>query len=210
VTREELQQLSKAELIEIILQLQDRITYLEEQLKQLTQPPKDCSNSSVPSSKSPKLNHRQAKHKKKRGPKLSHQGASRKRQPPNVVVECRQTRAGLMGSSQIVELPPTPPVVIEARRYQVICPACAERQATPYPPGLEPQRTLGAGIEALVCYLHHLQHVSYERLQKLMSQVLDLYVNQGTIANLMRCRHPTAAGRKDTPEHPRQPGDRVG
>jgi len=59
MTREELQQLSKPQLIEIILcqqalieQLQARVAQLEEWIKHLTQPPKDCSNSSVPPSKS--------------------------------------------------------------------------------------------------------------------------------------------------------------
>jgi len=61
MTREEVQQLSKPQLIEIILrqqalieQLQARVAQLEEWIKQLTQPPKDCSNSSVPPSKSAK------------------------------------------------------------------------------------------------------------------------------------------------------------
>jgi len=66
MTREELQQLSKAELIEIILQL-------EEQIKRLTQPPKSSSNSSIPPSNSPKPNRLQCK----RGPKPGHQGARR-------------------------------------------------------------------------------------------------------------------------------------
>ncbi len=52
--RQQLQQLSKSEVIELILQqqavieqLQVRVAELEEQIKRLTQPPKDCSNSSV-------------------------------------------------------------------------------------------------------------------------------------------------------------------
>ena len=212
MTRQQLQQFSKAELIEIILrqqtlieqlqqtiaQLHSRVADLEEQIKRLTQPPKDCSNSSVPSSQSPKPNHHHAQRKKKRGPKPGHRGASRKRQPPDVIVECRPSRCGrcgadlsempgkLVGRSQVVELPPIKPVVIEARRYQVTCALCTERQAATYPPGLEPERTFGPGIEALVCYLHHLQHISYDRLETLMRQLFGLHLSQGAIANLMR------------------------
>ncbi len=86
----------------------------------------------------------------------------------------------------MVELPPIKPLVIEARRYQVTCPRCAHHQQAHYPPGLGPQRTFSARIEALVCYLHHVQHVSYERLQKLMGQVFRLSISQGAIANITR------------------------
>jgi len=86
----------------------------------------------------------------------------------------------------VVELPPTKPLIIEARRYQVTCPACAHQQEADYPPGLGPQRTFSARIEALVCYLPHIQHVSYQRLQKLMAHVFGLSISQGAIANIIR------------------------
>jgi len=63
MTRKQLQQLSKPQLIEIILQLQAlieqlqvRVAELEEQNKRLTEPPKDCTNSSIPPSPSPQPN----------------------------------------------------------------------------------------------------------------------------------------------------------
>ena len=88
--RQQLQQLSKSELIEIILQqqtlieqLQARVAELEEQIKRLTQPPKDATNSSVPPSKTRKPNRPGREPKKKRGPKQGHQGRSRKCQEPD-------------------------------------------------------------------------------------------------------------------------------
>jgi len=48
MTRKQLQQLSKPEVIEIILQLQRRVAGLEKQIKRLTEPPKDSTNSSIP------------------------------------------------------------------------------------------------------------------------------------------------------------------
>lgn len=60
MTREELEQPSKAELIEIILQQQAlieqllaRVPALEDQIQRLTQPPKDASNSSTPPLENP-------------------------------------------------------------------------------------------------------------------------------------------------------------
>ncbi len=87
ITRKQLQQLSKPELIEIILQLQVRVAELEEQSKRLTGPPKDSTNSSIPPSKS--LQPSRANQDGKRGPKCGHQGYGRKRQQPDVTVEVR-------------------------------------------------------------------------------------------------------------------------
>ena len=96
MTRKQLQQLTNPELIEIILQLQQRVTELEEQLRGLTGPPKDSTNSSIPPSKSPKAN--RANRESTRGPKRGHQGHGRKRQEPDVTVECRPHRCGRCGA----------------------------------------------------------------------------------------------------------------
>lgn len=197
MTRQELEQLSKAELIEIVLDLQARLAALEDQVNRLTQPPKDASNSSVPPSKTRKPNRPGPKPQKNRGPKPGHPGASRTRQAPDAIVECRPTscdRCGadlpqdggwLLGTSQVVEIPPVQPVVIEARRYGCACSGCGHRQAAPYPAGLEPQRVFGPHLEALVCYFHHVQHVSYERLASLFRGLFRLTLSQGAIANII-------------------------
>ena len=84
MTRTQLQQLAKPELIEIILhqqaliqQLQARVAELEEQIKRLPEPPKDCTNSSIPPSQSAKPNC--SNQDSKRGPKRGHQGHGRSR-----------------------------------------------------------------------------------------------------------------------------------
>ncbi len=74
MTRQQLQQLSKDELIEIILgqqvlieELQARVSELEAQVERLTRPAKDCANSSVPPSQSRKPNSG-GQNKSNRGP----------------------------------------------------------------------------------------------------------------------------------------------
>jgi len=204
MSRAEFGQLSKAQLIEIIIQqqgliekLQAQIAELQQFINRLAQPPKDSSNSSVPPSKTRKPNRPGRKPKKKRGPKQGHQGRSRKRQAPDVIVECRptacnhcgaqlpQTGGRLLGTSQVVELPPVRPVVVEARRYHATCPICGHGQAAQYAPGLEPQRVFGPNLEALVCYFHHTQHISYERLASLFHGLFGLDLSQGAIANII-------------------------
>jgi transposase len=234
VTPQQLQELSKAELIEIILeqhalilQLQAQIAELQEQLKRLTRPSKDASNSSVPPSQTRKSNRPGAKSSKKRGPKPGHPGHSRERQAPDTIVECRPrscARCGadlagapgwLRGASQVVEIPPVRPVVIEARRYQATCPRCGCRQTATYPPGLEPSRVFGPQLEALICYFHHTQHVSYERLASLFHGLFGLNVSQGAIANVLaraaRRLHPEAeAIRQQVRAHPVIASDETG
>lgn len=90
MTRKQLQQFSKPELIEIILQLQARVAELQEQIKPLAEPAKDYTNSSIPPAKSPKPN--RANRQSKRGPKRGHQGHGRSRQQPDVTVECSPHR----------------------------------------------------------------------------------------------------------------------
>jgi hypothetical protein len=48
MARERLEQLSKAELVEIALGLPARLAAVEDPIRRLTQPPKDSSNSSTP------------------------------------------------------------------------------------------------------------------------------------------------------------------
>ena len=81
MTRQELEQLSRSELIDIILyqqqaieQLQTRIAQLEEEIKRLSQPPKDSSNSSLPPPKSNKANRRARPPQSKRAPNQGHPG----------------------------------------------------------------------------------------------------------------------------------------
>jgi len=201
--RQELEQRSKAELIEIILQLQARIAALEELVSRLSQPPKEASNSSIPPSQTRKPSRPCSQPPEKRGPKPGHEGRSHRRDKPDSVLECRPsaceqcgaalppTGGRLLGSSQVVELPPLRPVVIEASRYQAVCPHCGHQQAGQYPPGCEPQRVFGPSLEALVCYFHHVQHLSYGRLAALFRGLFGLPLSQGAIANIIA----RAAGR---------------
>ena len=202
MTHEELEQLSKDELIEVILRQQAIVAHLawwlstlKAQVKALSKPAKTSDNSSVPPSKGHKANRKRDKPARKRGPKPGHVGRSRSRQKPDVVIECRRkvcqgcgadlSQAGhkQVGSSQIVEIPPIKPVVIEARRYEVECPLCGKKQAADYPAGLESERVFGPHLEALISYLHQVHHLSYERLEEVFAEVFGLSISQGALSN---------------------------
>jgi transposase len=188
--REALQQLSREELVELVLGLAVWVAALE---AQRGGPPKTPGNSSVPPSQGFKPN-RTERRRAKRGAKRGHLGMSRRRQRPDVVVRCRPSQcdgcgAALpvggqrrVGRSQVVELPPLRPVVVEAWRYAARCRACGARTVAPAPAGFEPTRTFGPGVEALVAYLHERHHLSYERLVEVCRDVFRLPIGEGAVA----------------------------
>jgi transposase len=205
MTHEELERLSPTELIKIIMRLQERIVSLEEQvaslqerLEQLAKPPKTSRNSSVPSSKSDKPNRKRSESAKPRGPKPGHEGHSRTRQTPDVVIECRptvcaqcghdltQVDQAARGISQVVDIPPIEPIVVEAHRFCATCPSCGHAQVADYPAGLEPERVFGPQVETLVTYFHHVHHLSYERLAQVLAEVFGLEISQGAIDNILQ------------------------
>jgi transposase len=147
--RDALGRLSREELLEVIEHQQsdlaereaaierrdEKIRALEEELSQFRQPAKTPKNSSVPPSRGQKAN-RAERRGRKHGPRRGHIGVSRVRSEPDVVVACRpsactgcgealpETGGRRVGRSQVIELPPVEPVVIEAWQYAMKCAHC--------------------------------------------------------------------------------------
>jgi len=179
-------------LIDLVLGLAARVAKLE---AQQGQPPKTPGNSSVPPSVGFKANRTERRARKRR---RGHDGISRRRQPPDVIVRCRPSscegcgeplplagqRRG--GRSQVIELPPIRPVVVEAWQYAASCSGCGHRTKGAYPAGLEPTRTFGPQIEALLGYLHERHHVGYERLVEVCRDLFGLRISEGAIDLALR------------------------
>jgi transposase len=208
---DELTGLSREELLELVRRQQEelaareaaierrdeKIRELEEELAQFRRPAKTPENSSVPPSRGQKAN-RASGRRRKLGPKRGHVGVSRVRSEPDVVVECRARacagcgrelpRSGgrRVGRSQVIELPAFEPVVIEGWQYAATCAHCGIETRGTYPTGLEPQRTFGPGVEALLSYFHERHHVSYERLVEVCRDVFGLAISQGGVENALQ------------------------
>jgi transposase len=213
MNREALQGLSREELIELVVRLgemvlaagqqPERIAELERQLtelqtevQRLSAPPKTSANSSVPPSVGFKAN--RTERRRRRGKRRGHPGTSRRRQRPDVIVRCRPgqcsgcgeplplDRQRRVGRSQVADLPPIRPVVIEAWQYAARCRGCGTRTKGTSPAGLEPARTFGPGIEALLGYFHERHHVGYERLVETCRDVFGLTISEGGIDGALR------------------------
>jgi transposase len=190
--RDALAELSREQLVELVLALAAEVAELK---ARGGQPPKTPGNSSVPPSVGFKANRAERRARKRR---RGHDGISRRRQAPDVIVRCRPTAcqecgepvplAGQrrVGRSQVIELPPVRPVVVEAWQYAARCRGCGHRTKGEYPVGLEPTRTFGPQIEALLGYLHERHHVGYERLVEVCRDVFGLSISAGGIDLALR------------------------
>jgi transposase len=201
----ELQQLCPEQVVGLVRRLEGllsaaegRIAELEAELARRGGPPKTPENSSTPPSKGFKRERRPASEEgAKRGPPVGHVGTSRERATPDWVVlchlthcaECGQELRGVpqarVGRSQVVELPPVQPVVLEAWRYAATCSHCGATTAAAYPAGFEPTRVFGPHLDALWTYLHEQHHVSYARLAQLAADLWQLGVSQGALAHAL-------------------------
>jgi transposase len=183
----------------VVRRLEARILELEAELARRSGPPKTPQNSSTPPSKSWKRERQPPPEDgAKRGPPVGHPGTSRARGEPDWVVLCHPPHCGhcgqdlaaapseRVGTSQVVELPPVQPVVLEAWRYAATCPHCGTRTVGAYPAGFEPTRVFGPQLEALWTYFHEQHHVSYARLARLGRDLWQLRISQGALANALR------------------------
>jgi transposase len=203
LSREELLELVRRQQVELaereaaIERRDEKIRALEEELAQFRRPAKTPENSSMPPSRGQQAN-RVSGRRRKPGPKRGHVGVSRGRSEPDVVIECRpracagcgatlpQTGGRRVGRSQVIEVPAVTPVVIEGWQYAVTCAGCRVETTGTYPAGLEPRRTFGPRIAALLSYLHERHHVGYERLVELCRDLFGLAISQGGVENPLR------------------------
>jgi transposase len=191
-TPENVRDLSREELIELVLQQAETIRQLHAELETLKKPPTTSRNSSQPPSRDWKRNRPVGKRSKKRGAKPGHAKAERPLvEGPDTVIEAPVTTCAKCGTDlrgvtpqrtlrrQITELPEIKPVVIETRQDEVECPCCHQLQHGVLPEGLEATRQFGPRLEGLVTYFHHEHHMGFERVQTVLQDVLEIAISEG-------------------------------
>ena len=178
--RGDLQQLSKDELIELVLRLQ--------------RPEKSSQTSSKPPSTDRKARREQSK---PGGAKAGHEGHSRRlTETPDRVVDympIRCTACGakisgdgaleLIGEYDAIELPPVSPYVVRHRRFACRCSDCGAPVRAPLPAAAN-GTPFGPRVHALAVYLKTFQALSYERLQRVFADVFGLTISQGALMNM--------------------------
>jgi transposase len=206
MTGNDLAQLSRAELIELVLAQFEQITKqqaeneaLKLKLEKGKKPPTNSSNSSQPSSRDQKKNQPKERKKHRHGPPRGHAKYEREfvADPDHVVdvrpqvcndcqVDLSQESGALVDVQQITELPEAKAEVIEVRQYAVKCPCCGHKQTGEAPAGLEMERTFGARLEATVVYYRQEQHMSYVRTKSAFRNLHGVEISEGGIDQIMQ------------------------
>ena len=182
MSRDELERLSKQELIELVLRLQ--------------RPHKTSRTSSKPPSTDPKP-HRESS--KPGGAKPGHKGHSRMlshafdrlvEHRPQHCPCCRATLAAdlateLISAHDRIDLPDVTPVVERHRRLAVQCPACGARVVAALPTSAK-GTPFGPRLQAVATCLKTFQALSYERLQGALSDLFGLTISQGGLMTMLR------------------------
>ena len=180
--RIDLERLSKAELNELVLRLQ--------------QPAKTSRTSSKPPSTD-----RKAQRDKSRpgGAKPGHEGHSRSLSEdfdravdhyPDRCLGCRGALPASLIAETVseydqIDLPPISPFVERHRRLAVICPSCGLRVVADLPTAAK-GTPFGPRLHAVATYLKTFQALSYERLEAAFADLFGVEISQGGLTNMLR------------------------
>ena len=192
--REDLEQLSKPELIDLVLKLQ--------------LPAKTSRTSSTPPSTDRKERREQSR---PGGAKPGNEGHKRVLSAdPEAIIDHRPTGCPDCGLALSADLPaevvsvheeidiaPVKPRVEQHRRLSMCCPGCGTRDMAERPAGAG-ATPFGPRFHALALYLKTFQALSYERLQSAMKDLFGLDVSQGGLTNMLRLAEAQFAGGRDT------------
>jgi transposase len=192
--REQLEALSKEQLIELLLAMQQEIRELRARIDELSKPPTTSQNSSQAPSRDQKANRSEPRKAAKRGAPKGHARMTRALiEQPDRVIAVRASRCpcgadvtdvpvDYMVRRQVTELPEVKPAVIETQQHVVTCPCCGREVRGELPVGLEAERAFGPRLEATTTYLQHQQHLSYERTREAMRELFSVDVSEGGLA----------------------------
>ena len=199
MTRNDLAQLSRDDLIDLVLEKQAEIEVLKLKLEKGKKPPTNSSNSSQPPSRDQKAKEPPEREKHRHGPPVGHMKYERKfvaspdhivEVKPQVCERCqadlREESSQLVDVNQITELPEAKAEVIEVRQYAAECPCCGQEQIGQPPAGLEMTRTFGARLEGTVVYYRQEQHMSYVRTKSALHDLHGVEISQGGIDQIMQ------------------------
>jgi transposase len=180
-----------ATLLARIEQLSARVAELE---AKLGLPPKTPDNSSTPPSQGRKASGETTKKPKGK----PHAGAHRPLHPNPTskrdlfATSCQHCGTDVSGRPQVacqaydhIEIPDIKPDVTRVTLHGGVCSCCGKRFKAQAPDDMVPGSPFGANLRAFVIYLRFTQGISFERLARLLSDLLGLEISEGALVNML-------------------------
>jgi transposase len=201
MNREELSRYSNEQLIDLILQLLNKIAELEAENAELkAKLGTNSSNSSKPPSSDgmfkPAPRSLREKSGKKPGGQLGHEGHGLKidREPdetiehtPETCLECgtplSDTAAKCVETRYIWEIDIIVKL-IEHSQMSIFCPVCGTENRGEFPSEARGTQNYGAGIRAFSATMTNYAMVSLDKTCKIINDVLQIPISTGTLANI--------------------------
>lgn len=198
-SKEELRELTHEELLKYTENLQDNIVQ--------EKPPKNSSNSSIPSSKeinTPKKNQSIRKKGGKNGGVFGHKGKTLKQtDTPDEIIDiefnidsCKkcgfdisEVLKELQEKRQLLDLDikDTIAKITEYKSYSKTCPKCGYvNHDNDYPNFVAPHISYGKNVMAIVVYLSVVHYLSYKRIAQALKTMYKIDISQGTVDNLIK------------------------
>jgi transposase len=162
--------------------------------ERLNLPPKTPENSSTP----PSRGHKASGESETKPKAKTHAGSHRPLHPNptqrrDVLADrCEHCRADVSAVPQVavhaydrIEIPEIVPDVTRVTLHGGFCPCCRRRFRAAPPAGLASGSPFGPNLRAFVLYLRFAQAIPFERLARLMSDLLGLQISEGALANML-------------------------
>ncbi len=199
---DELNQLSKSELVQIILTQQKLIEQLRQEIEKLKlSRDLDSQTSSKPPSTDLLKKSEKAKttaddkdKKRKPGGQPGHKGKTRKGfgridrieiLQPSICSHCGQTELLIepvkVDSQQVAQLVDKPIEVVEYHRYHCQCANCGQVTKADWSPKIIPGQDLGVKLQAFLGWLGNYGHLPYAKQQELLWELGQVEIGTGTI-----------------------------
>ena len=178
--------------------LEAKVTSLEKELEQYRKPPKDSTNSSIPSSQNrwDKKYPPRPKSTNKVGGQFGHIGCNKPYLEPteiinlndNVCPYCGETHfeenESKLKRKQVIDLEITP-VVKEYQQHHLICSNCKRRiPKQPFP--IKGNVEYGDNIKTTIGYLNVHHNCSYVRIPQMFEDLFNIKISKGTIDNILK------------------------
>ncbi len=195
--REAVDSLDRGGLVRLVLTQAETIALLTARVAELeaklSAPPKTPNNSSKPPSQGQKAN----ADTKAKGRRKGRKGAHRPLHPkPTSRRDVRAGRCGcgadVSGAPQFVceaydhvEIPDVTPDVTRVSLMGGVCPGCCGRFKADPPEDMPRGSPFGPNLRALALYLRFTQAISFERLARLLTDMLGLRISEGALVNML-------------------------